>query len=96
MPILPENRKLYPPDWKAISHGIRFVRAQGRCEWCDAAHGEPHPVTGSKVVLTTAHYPDHNPANCKPDNLHALCQRCHNKADAPVRAANKRARKAKT
>ena len=28
------------------------------------------------IVLTVAHL-DHNPANCEPDNLRALCQMCH-------------------
>ncbi|KFJ12670.1 hypothetical protein DR66_4066 [Delftia acidovorans] len=43
------------------------------------------------VVLTIAHTHDPNPANCADDNLEALCQRCHNKLDAPMRAANARA-----
>ena len=36
-------------------------------------------MTGKKIiaiVLTVAHL-DHNPANCDPDNLKALCQMCH-------------------
>lgn len=32
MPIRPENRKLYPVNWRAISRRIRFERAGGRCE----------------------------------------------------------------
>jgi 5-methylcytosine-specific restriction endonuclease McrA len=44
-----------------------------------------HPVTGALVVLTIAHL-DHNPENCDRDNLRALCQLCHNRYDAPVRA----------
>lgn len=59
MPIRPEQRDLYPPDWKDISSRIRFVRALGRCEcdgrcgrasWhlgpdgrCVAYHGRPIP-----------------------------------------------------
>jgi hypothetical protein len=43
---------------------------------CLAEHHRPHPVTGSDVVLTTAHL-DHDPANCDPANLRAMCQRCH-------------------
>lgn len=54
MPIRPEMRERYPKDWKLRSRFVRFVRARGRCEWCGAAHGEPHPITGGKVVLTTA------------------------------------------
>ena len=92
MPIRPENRKRYPADWPQISARIRFERAAGRCECrgecgtlhvgrCSARHGEPHPVTGSRVVLTTAHR-DHTPENCADGNLFAACQRCHLAYDA--------------
>ena len=37
---------------------------------------EPHPSTGSAVVLTVAHL-DHTPENCDPTNLMAMCQACH-------------------
>ena len=47
MPIHPEMKDLYPDDWADISHRVRFERAHGRCEWCGAEHGRPHPVTGS-------------------------------------------------
>lgn len=95
MPIRPENRARYPKDWKAISHRIRFDRAGGRCECegecgldhdgrCAALHGEAHPTTGSKVVLTTAHLADPI-EDCSDDNLKAMCQQCHNRYDAPAR-----------
>jgi hypothetical protein len=94
MPILPENRARYPKDWKAISQRIRFERAGGRCEFegCTAVHGEPHPITGAKVVLTCAHL-DHTPENCDDANLLAGCQRCHNRYD---RVHRNETRKAKT
>lgn len=41
-----------------------------------------------KIVLTIAHMDDPDPMNCNPDNLKALCQRCHNRLDAPMRAKN--------
>lgn len=91
-PIRPENRKRYPKDWKKISEEIRFGRAAGRCENCGAKHGEPHPDTGSRVVLTTAHL-DHRPENCDPENLAALCQRCHLRYDAVAKARARRARR---
>ena len=47
MPIRPEMRARYPSDWALRSRFVRFVRAGGRCEWCGAVHGQPHPVTGS-------------------------------------------------
>lgn len=76
MPIRPENKHLYPSNWKEISNYIRFTRAMGKCEWCDAVHKEPHPETGSMVILTVAHI-DQNPRNNDQENLAALCQRCH-------------------
>ena len=98
MPIKPENRKLYPADWKDIAARIK-VRAGGRCEGspaypdCRAEHGASHPVTGSRAVLTCAHL-DHNPSNCDPGNLRAWCQRCHLTYDAPRKAAERAARAA--
>lgn len=82
MPIRPENVTRYPKDWKLRSFFIRFVRARGMCEWCGAAHGEPHPLTGATVVLTTAHVYDHRPEAASLLNLAALCQKCHNGHDA--------------
>ena len=89
MPIRPENRSRYPRDWPQISQRIR-ERAGNRCEgspaWpdCRAINGEPHPATGSIVVLTVAHL-DHTPENCADENLKAWCQRCHNTYDMPMR-----------
>lgn len=83
----------YAEDWKSISERIRFERAGGRCEGspaypdCRAAHGEPHPETGSTVVLTVAHL-DHDPGNNADDNLRAMCQRCHLTYDAKHHAVN--------
>ena len=90
MPIRAENKARYPKDWKAISLSIR-ARAGNKCEECAAVNGEPHPLTGSKVVLTTAHL-DHTPENCDPSNLRAWCQRCHNRYDAPTRRAGIKSR----
>jgi len=92
MPIRPENRRTYPKDWPQISRRIRRERAGGQCECdgrcrtghvdrCTARHSEPHPVTGSLVVLTTAHL-DHQPERCVDGNLMAMCQRCHLAYDA--------------
>lgn len=75
------NLRDYAPDWKLRSKFVRFYRAGGRCEWCGAEHLRPHPVTGSKVVLTTAHVHDKDTKNCSLLNLAALCQRCHLRHD---------------
>lgn len=87
MPIRPENKQRYPKDWPQISRRIRD-RAGNVCEWCKAVNGEPHPVTGSKVVLTVAHM-DHTPENCEDGNLKALCQKCHLGYDRKRHIANR-------
>lgn len=96
----------YPADWKQISFAIRRDRAHWCCEWCGAVNTEPHPVTGSRVVLTVAHLgvphadgrpgDKHDKSDCRPENLAALCQRCHlnyDRQDHLDRAAVTRARK---
>jgi 5-methylcytosine-specific restriction endonuclease McrA len=90
MPIKPENKDRYPDNWKQISEYIRFERANNCCEVCRAENYKPHPITGSKVILTVAHL-DHTPENCDLDNLKAMCQKCHNKYDAPHRKQTRRA-----
>ncbi|SAK53168.1 hypothetical protein AWB78_01299 [Caballeronia calidae] len=102
MPIKPENRTRYPANWKAIVAAVR-ERSGNCCEgspkWpdCRAENGQPHPETGSKVVLTTAHL-DHVPENCDLSNLRCWCQRCHLGYDAEHHARTaretRRARKA--
>jgi len=82
------DRSRYPRDWPAISRRIR-ERAKWRCEWCGAVHGQPHPVTRSRVVLTVAHL-NHNPRDCRAGNLRALCQRCHLNYDRARHVANAR------
>lgn len=83
---MPFQRDRYPKDWNAISRRVR-ERDGWRCQWCGALHGQPHPRTGSRVVLTVAHlgapYPDGRPgdkrdkSDCRDENLAALCQACH-------------------
>ena len=95
MPIRPEMRARYPKDWKARSRFVRFIRAGNRCEWCGANNYQPHPITGSKVILTCAHVYDHRPEAASLLNLAALCQRCHNRHDASMRRENARMRRFK-
>ena len=101
MPIRPENRARYPKDWPLRSRFVRFSRAKNRCErirvgpfivGCGAENGKPHPLTGSIVVLTTAHVFDDRPEACSLLNLAAWCQRCHNRHDAKARQQRRRLR----
>lgn len=86
MPIKPENRGRYPTNWKEIRAAI-LERADNKCEFCGI---ENYAVRdGSRVVLTIAHL-DHTPEYNNPDNLRALCQRCHNRYDAKHRAETRK------
>lgn len=93
MPIRPENRARYPKDWKLRSRFVRFYRAKNMCEWCGAENYQPHPITGSKVILTTAHVHDDRPEASSLMNLAALCQRCHNRHDARARQNRRKIRR---
>lgn len=98
MPVSRDAQRRYPGgslrsrEWLALRAAV-LDRAANRCEgtpaWpdCRAANGARHPATGSIVVLTVAHM-DHDPGNSAPDNLKALCQRCHNTYDAAHRRRN--------
>lgn len=99
MPIRPENAARYPDDWPDISLAVK--EAAGWCcegsplfPACRAAHGQPHPETGSVVVLTVGHL-DHQPENCVRENLRAWCQRCHLTYDAAEHAKNAAGTRAK-
>lgn len=87
---MPMKRHLYPANWNAISKRIRFEVAGNRCQFCGAENYQPHPVTGSKVILTVAHL-DNDTTNNTDENLRALCQRCHNRHDIDYRRANRAA-----
>jgi hypothetical protein len=39
MPIRPENKALYPDDWKNISIRVRHAAGQ-KCQWCGKPNGE--------------------------------------------------------
>ncbi len=84
------RRHLYPSDWREISLRIR-ERATGRCECvgqcglhherrCEERHGELAKWARGRVVLTAAHL-NHIPADCRDENLRAMCQRCHLRYD---------------
>jgi hypothetical protein len=84
MPIQPENKHLYGPEFRRLRE--ERVRSTGNhCELCGVANGRPNPFTGSRVVLTLAHW-DFDPSNTVPGNMKLVCQLCHNRHDAPARA----------
>lgn len=108
-PTRPETRALYPKDWKRISAEIK-ARSGGRCECmgecglhrttpgprrCAEVHGEPATFARGPIMLTVAHL-NHDPRDNRPENLRAMCQRCHLRYDMPLHqkhAAETRRRK---
>ena len=112
MPIRASEKARYPKNWKEISLAIR-ERSGGRCEClgecrldhrevgetlyrCFERNGEKARTFRGKVVFTVAHL-DHQPENCAPENLKAMCQRCHLRYDQPHHAKNAaRTREAKS
>lgn len=94
MPIRKSEVARYPKDWEAISSAIK-QRSGGQCE-CEGECGlhRTHPgprrckerqgalATWAKgrIVLTVAHL-NHQPEDCEPANLKAMCQRCHLRYD---------------
>jgi hypothetical protein len=82
------DKSKYPPNWDELSHQLR-EEVGWKCEWCGAKYGEPHPDTGSIVVLSVAHL-NHTPADCERSNLVVLCARCHLRYDARFHAQNAR------
>lgn len=89
---MPCDYSKYPKNWKTEIRPRILKRSGGGCEKCGAMNYQPHPETGSKVVLTIAHL-NHDLRDNSDLNLMALCQRCHNRHDAAFRSQNRRKRK---
>lgn len=104
MPIRPTDRQRYPENWRGIRAQM-LERAGFVCECtgeCGTVHqggrcSEKHATLARSfnglVLLTIAHL-DHRPENSAPDNLRALCQRCHLRVDSEQHRQNARATRA--
>ena len=93
------RRHLYADNWEATSLRIR-KRARGRCECrgecglhrkrrCVERHGTAAKWARGKIVLTV-HHLDFDKHHDAPTNLRAMCQRCHLRCDAPLRAERRK------
>ncbi len=95
MPIRKSEQARYPKDWHKISARIK-ARADYRCECegecglhrdhpgprrCVEQHGAFAVYAKGRVVLTVAHL-NHQPEDCRDENLKAMCQRCHLRYDS--------------
>lgn len=85
---MPCDYSKYPDDWFTRIRPDILRRDGLMCKFCGALNDLPHPETGSKVILTIAHL-DQDITNTAYENLAALCQRCHNRHDAPFRVRHR-------
>ena len=91
---MPADMSRYPANWASEIRPRILARAGDRCEWCKAPNraigttGEGCGDRAIRIVLTVAHVHDPDPMNVAEGNLAALCQRCHNLHDAPMRRAH--------
>ena len=97
---MPVDWSKYPDNWKEIVAQVA-ARSGGQCECggqcgacrsgvrCLAVNRLPHPDTGSKVVLTTAHL-DHDTMHNEMGNLMHACQSCHLRYDRTLHTQNAR------
>lgn len=96
---MPCDYSRYPKNWKTEIRPSILRRAENKCEFCGVENYSYRVNDDGKIVriiLTIAHVYDENPMNCDPENLKALCQRCHLKLDAKLHAEHaKKTRKIK-
>ena len=95
---MPVDWSKYPDNWRDLVAQVR-ARSGDRCECrgecgtascgagCAAVNYQPHPETGARVVLTTAHL-DHDTTHNDLSNLRHLCQRCHLRLDGDLHRRN--------
>lgn len=78
-----ETGAFLPADYLGCD---RSLPEPGQHAWCSAGDRREY-LRIIKIVLTVAHL-DNRPENCAPENLKALCQRCHLWLDRHLHARN--------
>ncbi len=86
---MPVDWSKYSKNWKTEIRPAILLRAKNHCEFCHAKNYAPHPVTGSRVILTIAHL-NHDTYDNNFENLKALYQKCHLTYDAQLHAQHAR------
>ncbi len=80
-----KTRKDYPANWEEIAARVK-ANARYMCEECKLQFpvGENVLYVFGKKLVLTVHHRDRNPMNNNPENLVALCSRCHCRAEWPL------------
>lgn len=78
---MPMDRRLYPDDWEEIALAVKN-ESDWKCEECGKQCRRPgEPFDTHKRTLTVSHQ-NHDPSDCRRENLKALCAPCHLRYDA--------------
>ena len=89
---MPMKTELYPENWKEIALRIK-QEADWACEKCGMQCRRPgEKFDTHKRTLTVAHI-SHVEADCRDENLVALCSGCHLRYDATRRSMQRLAKK---
>lgn len=73
---MPVDWKKYPEDWKRIAKAKK-ISVDWKCEECGKQCRRPEEKFDTHSRTLTVHHIDGNPGNNDPENLIALCPRCH-------------------
>jgi 5-methylcytosine-specific restriction endonuclease McrA len=89
---MPMNRAKYPDDWDGIATGIKD-ESGWKCAKCGLQCRLPgEQFDTHKRTLTVAHI-NHTEMDVRPENLVALCPRCHLEYDGYRKALQRAAKR---
>ena len=89
---MPMKKELYPANWVEIAATIKD-QAGWKCEQCSLQCRFPGDQFDThERTLTVAHI-NHVEMDCRPENLVALCPKCHLAYDQTRKAMQRLARK---
>lgn len=80
-----ENHAIGARDKDGVWHNESDIGSMNSDAGFDAFGEYPKIIM---IVLTIAHLDNPDPMACEDSNLAALCQRCHNRLDSPMRVKN--------
>ena len=88
---MPMDKARYPANWGEIAAAVNEA-----ADWKCAEGGKQCRRPGEKLDThkrtLTVHHINHQPEDCRPENLVALCAPCHLRADAKHHAENRQKR----
>lgn len=86
---MPMEKARYPADWDRIAFNVK-EEAGWICQECGMQCRKPgEPFDTHKRTLTVAHL-NHTPEDCRPENLKAMCSKCHLRYDAQHHAKTRK------